>query len=1171
MSRRLLTARLMLAVLVALVAAGILGSRALKGANLVNLTPLASLQGNNPIGIDWFPATDQVMISDNYDGDVNHLGNFALVDKVTGSIATQIPTPFGYTNEIYFASVRPGSPSAAAGWPVNHVFYAEGGNTGPDGALDPECIGEMDGTGAVVNSCKFFLPGETRIKRGGVRFDYAGIAGGDLIVVASNDNDADDSTVYRINKTGVITTVLAYTGLDANGLHVHLEGIATVPVDAAAYGAWSGKILVAAERYSSAGGQGAVFAIDPNCNNACAPTISQLNTPTEDIWVVPANSTFYGVDYAENGTLYPQRLWTAPASEWTPFVGHVLLAKEHGAQLYTADWNGSGFTVTRIYDGFFGQSKPFTAAIQWEHITFVPSASPRAKIEIHPNATNEVGHSHTFTVTLSKDPTGNSPYVPAPGEHVDVTLTDTNGASHSAPTGSCTNAGANTDVNGQCTITFTSNSAGQVTGHATSTLTVSGSTLTVATDGTGDNSVDAVKTFVDANILITPNGVNHVGLTHVFTAHVNINAGNGAGFVNAPDGTQISFTIDSGPGGFTTVNPCTTAGGSGSCQIGLTSNATGTTTVSAHTNVTVGGVSLHRDTKGSGANSGPASKLWVNAAIQIAPNATNEVGHPHTFTVTLLFDTGSGFVPAGANQPVTVTLQPTGTANPQPAGPFNLTTNAAGQVQVTFSSATPGTVIGHASWTGSVGGSAPFTVQTDGNAPNSGDAVKTYVDANIQVGPDGVNLINHPHTFTGHVNVNDGTGYGNAPAGTLISFTIDSGPGSFITANPCATIGTTGSCTIILNSLVTGTTIVSAHTDVTVGGVSMHRDTNGVGANSGPATKQWVNYVLSTQVLNASNQDVTNTIVPAGTVVHDEASVQKSAGAPAAAPKPTGTVDFTLYDNGTCNGNVVATDPGKPLGANGKADSATFTTAGPGGQMSYLAHYNGDAIYPAADIQCEPFTVAGPCQAGFNCNFNSKTFSIGPSSMEGAIKISAGDWVNGGYSFKFDSAHIATTFAVDAKVEITGQCLTPLGVKIPGVFDTITIPLGTLVVPPNPPVPFATFPPETIQYQIPASSKATDWLPTGDANNVLSWQGSIQAPATMCGGGGNKLDASKGAVFTATTQQAPPTASLTDFRFKFRDPAAKGKPNTNCLDTADPNRAKADVCGASWSGTKSDP
>ena len=29
----------------------------------------------------------------------------------------------------------------------------------------------------------------------------------------------------------------------------------------------------------------------------------------------------------------------------------------------------------------------------------------------------------------------------------------------------------------------------------------------------------------------------------------------------------------------------------------------------------------------------------------------------------------------------------------------------------------------------------PFTVQTDGSAPNSGDAVKRFVNANIQITP----------------------------------------------------------------------------------------------------------------------------------------------------------------------------------------------------------------------------------------------------------------------------------------------------------------------------------------------------------------------------------------------------------------------------------------------------
>jgi hypothetical protein len=170
-----------------------------------------------------------------------------------------------------------------------------------------------------------------------------------------------------------------------------------------------------------------------------------------------------------------------------------------------------------------------------------------------------------------------------------------------------------------------------------------------------------------------------------------------------------------------------------------------------------------------------------------------------------------------------------------------------------------------------------------------------------------------------------------------------------------------------------------------------------------------------------------------------------------------------------------------------------------------------------------------------------KTAAIGPSSMEGAIKISNGDWVNGGYSLK---SNVTGDLTVNGKVTITGPCSN-------GGTDTIVVPLATMTFH-NP-------------------SVAKDWLPTGDANSVLSWQGSVQvgvnSPA-ICGGVG-KLDASKGAVFTSSFSANPAQpGALVTFRFKFRDPAAKGKPNTNCLNTADPNRNKADVCGASWSATK---
>src|SRR5262249_11600818 len=116
---------------------------------------------------------------------------------------------------------------------------------------------------------------------------------------------------------------------------------------------------------------------------------------------------------------------------------------------------------------------------------------------------------------------------------------------------------------------------------------------------------------------------------------VNVSA-TGAGFVNAPDGTVITFTIASGPGSFVGPSSCTTSGGTGSCTVVITSNAVGTTVVHAATDVTVSGVALHRETDGANGNSGNANKNWVDANINISPaNATNEIGTNHVLTITV--------------------------------------------------------------------------------------------------------------------------------------------------------------------------------------------------------------------------------------------------------------------------------------------------------------------------------------------------------------------------------------------------------------------------------------------------------------------------------------------------------------------------------------------------------
>jgi len=106
----------------------------------------------------------------------------------------------------------------------------------------------------------------------------------------------------------------------------------------------------------------------------------------------------------------------------------------------------------------------------------------------------------------------------------------------------------------------------------------------------------------------------------------------------------------------------------------------------------------------------------------------------------------------------------------------------------------------------------------------------------------------------------------------------------------------------------------------------------------------------------------------------------------------------------------------------------------------------------------------------------------------------------------------------------------------------------------------------TQTYAVPAGN--TDWLPTGDQNSVLSWMGAGTAP-DLCNG--YPMNNQQGAIYTATISQSPGTASDVDFRFKYRDPNAKGKGNVNCLDTSNPLRAKADVCGASWSQTVTEP
>jgi len=545
-----------------------------------------------------------------------------------------------------------------------------------------------------------------------------------------------------------------------------------------------------------------------------------------------------------------------------------------------------------------------------------------AKIAIAPDATNEVGQPHTFTVTVSRDTGGG--YVASPPVHVTVTLTDSNGAANNvnAAASTCDDAGNNTDVNGKCTIVFTSPSPGKVTGHASANVPVDGTTTPVATDGTGDNSVDAVKTFVDANIQITPaNATNPVNTNHTLTGHVNVNTGTG-GYVNAPNNTVINYSIVSGPGSFVGgVNTCTVTNGLGSCTVDITSATPGTTVVRATTDVVVGGKTLHRASgdglTGDGAD---AQKLWQfrDANIQISPlTATNEIGSPHVLTGHVNVNTGSGYVDAPAGTTINFTkLSGPGTLTPASCN----TVGTTGTCTVTLTSSTAGVTTVQASTDVTVLGVVLHRETGDANAGDSASAQKTWVDANIQISPlTPTNEIGTPHSFTGHVNVNDGSGFANAPAGTTINFNIVSGPG-ILTPASCNTVGTTGECSVSLTSATAGVTTLKASTAVTVGGLVLNRATGDAHVgDSANAVKTWVDANIQITPQNATNP------VTASHIFTGHVNVNTGTGGYVNAPDGT-QITFSIVSG---PGGFTTANPCTTAGGTGSC-TITLTTATPG-------------------------------------------------------------------------------------------------------------------------------------------------------------------------------------------------------------------------------------------------
>src|SRR2546426_952508 len=116
-----------------------------------------------------------------------------------------------------------------------------------------------------------------------------------------------------------------------------------------------------------------------------------------------------------------------------------------------------------------------------------------------------------------------------------------------------------------------------------------------------------------------------------------------------------------------------------------------------------------------------------------------------------------------------------------------------------------------------------------------------------------------------------------------------------------------------------------------------------------PLTVTALTPTVATEIHDASHAVVTS--VPAGSTVHDKATVSGSFGT------PTGTVTFTFFTaSSACTGASVGSGT-VTLDASGVAHPSASQGPLSAGSYSFIAHYNGDLNYTATDSPCEPLTV----------------------------------------------------------------------------------------------------------------------------------------------------------------------------------------------------------------------
>jgi hypothetical protein len=400
---------------------------------------------------------------------------------------------------------------------------------------------------------------------------------------------------------------------------------------------------------------------------------------------------------------------------------------------------------------------------------------------------------------------------------------------------------------------------------------------------------------------------------------------------------------------------------------------------SGHTTATtISGSPYHMRLKAFSALNGDPG----NQDMQMAANAIA----PPTGTLTIVKNTLGG----NAQFPYSVTGAGVGTGTPNMPSSFNLTTVnnnasiswsgvASGTTTVTEGALPAGWAFVSLVCTGDTDNGNVFTGQSVAIDLDSAEGqtctfTNAKPDAKIVLSPGtATNEVGSPHTITATVSQNDqfpggapgdgATGFGPAPDGTLVTFSLPGSPAgvSFVGGNTCNTTGGTGQCTVQINSSNPGVFSIHATTTFSVLGVSLTRATgDGLSGDSVDAQKTYVNMSIAITPNTDTNAvgdphvfTVTVTKFPAG-VTATGGTVNISTNV-SPAPSTNGTtcgsviaftgdvamctITINSATAGTFTANASATATLAGLSVTRDTDPATGAISGPGGSGPGVKKY----------------------------------------------------------------------------------------------------------------------------------------------------------------------------------------------------------------------------------------